>query len=299
MNIRQLEVFCVVCREMSFTKAGNKLYLTQPAVSHVVRELEIELGIRLFDRISRKVFLTEPGEAFYKKASGFLDMYEELISFKERGQAVSLRVGSTITTACGKLPDLMADFIKENPKVNVSVKVASAAAIYQALLNNELDIGLIEGEFKQEFVQREEIGSYQIGVFSAPFFAREEGEVSFQTLASYPLLLREKGSAIRDALDAEMLSRHLYVSPLWESVNSQALIAAAKKGLGAAVLPFALVKEELEKGDLCEIPLEGGPIVNKEYIAYHKEKYVSFGMRAFISFINGTEWNGTDRIRDR
>ena len=146
MTIRRLYIFKTVCEEGSVTGAAKKLYMTQPAVSHVIHELEEELGTVLFDRISKKVFLNQTGKLLLKKTVRILELYEDL----EKGvydlekQAV-LRVGASITISSFWLPGAMKRFKDSYPGTPVSVQVCKASDVLSMLHKNEIDLALIEG----------------------------------------------------------------------------------------------------------------------------------------------------------
>ncbi|MBS7009905.1 LysR family transcriptional regulator [Anaerostipes sp.] len=287
MTIRRLYVFKTVCDEGSITKAAEKLYMTQPAVSHVIHELEKELGTVLFDRISKKVFLNQTGKLFLKKSVRILELYEDLENgiYDLEKQAV-LRVGASITISNFWLPRAMKQFKEKYPDTPVNVQVCKASDVLSMLQNNEIDLALIEGAVSEKMADSIAFSSFRLFVFCSPNHPwADMEEVELARLLEQPLLLREKGSATRDVLDSVLLLHDLKAEPFWTSVNSQVLIQAAKEGLGITVLPERLAEHEVVKGTLKKIGIKDIELKNDNHIVVYKDKYRTEPMKDFIHLL--------------
>lgn len=292
MNIRQLQVFQAVCRELSFTGAAKSLYMTQPAVSHMISSLEAETGCVLFDRIARRIYLTEAGKTFLDKATRILELYGDLTSDAcGAAHPAPIRLGSSITIANFLLPSLLREFagLCSAP---VRVEVDSARNIQKRLMDNEIDAALVEGVIPHKQLVKFPFSSFTLTVVCSPSYPlAKKGPVPIDALVREPLLLREKGSAIRDAFDSVLLLKHLSAEGAWTSVNSQALIEAAKNGLGVSILPEILIKNELAAGTLTQLCIEGFSLENTNYIVYHRDKYLTQPLQAFIGLVKQKEKN--------
>lgn len=287
MKIRHLRIFKAVCEEESITKAAEKLYVSQPAVSNAIRELENFLGIHLFDRISRNIYLNETGKLFLAKVNKVLDLYDDLDqNVKELGEQAKIKIGSSITIANFVLPQKIIAFEEIYPNIPLEVTVENAWKIEEKLSNNEVDLGLIEGVIYNEDLIKIPFSSYKMAVISSPEhpLASEEA-ISVHQLIQEKLLLREKGSAIRDVFDSALLLHNLKANPEWTSINSQSLIYAVKQNLGLSILPQILVKEELAKGEICEIQVENFELVNTNHIVFHKDKFQTESFKALVEII--------------
>ena len=284
MTIRHLYIFKIVCEEGSFTRAARRLYMTQPAVSHAILELEAEIGSPLFDRLSRSIYLNASGNIMLSKVNRLLELYEELKSNALTAeQPLPLRIGSTITIGNFWLPSIMAAFCSLAEHIQEQIIIEQAGAVTQKLLNNELDLALIEGPIPYSQLVSLPFSSYSLLFLCSPGHpCALRSMLTLEALQRERLLVREKGSAIRDTLDSAFTLAGLSLTPAWTSVNSQALIQAAKASLGITVLPDILVKEEIKKGEL--IPLETGELSlqNVNHIVYHKDKYIPEAMKLFI-----------------
>ena len=146
MTLRHLRIFVAVYQERSITRAADRLHLAQPSVSLAIRELEENYKIRLFERFSRRLFITEQGEQLYDYAlhiiSLFDEMEEKIPAWK---QSATLRIGSSVTIGNFLLPALIQQYTRELPSVNPKVTINNSGFIEDAVLDNRLDFALIEG----------------------------------------------------------------------------------------------------------------------------------------------------------
>lgn len=291
MNLRQLEVFRAVCEQGGFTRAAQSLYMTQPAVSHVIAELEKEAGCPLFDRISRRIYLTEAGRIFLEKARQILELHEELSAgFPALTGQAPLRIGSGITIANFHLPTILRRCRRLDGFPSVRVTVDQAGRIEEALLNSELDVALIEGVVRHPHLIRQPFSSYDMAAFCAPSHPlAARGPLSLDDLLTAELLLREPGSAIRDAFDSALLLRDRCAEPAWTSVNSPALAAAAREGLGVAVLPACLTEADVAAGRLVRLEVEGLTLRNQNQLVVHRDKTITPPLRLFMEAVTAEE----------
>ena len=291
MNLRQLEVFRAVCEQGGFTRAAQSLYMTQPAVSHVIAELEKEAGCPLFDRISRRIYLTEAGRIFLEKARQILELHEELSAgFPALTGQAPLRIGSGITIANFHLPTILRRCRRLDGFPSVRVTVDQAGRIEEALLNSELDVALIEGVVRHPHLIRQPFSSYDTAAFCAPSHPlATRSPLSLDDLLTAELLLREPGSAIRDAFDSALLLRDRCAAPAWTSVNSPALAAAAREGLGVAVLPACLTEADVAAGRLVRLEVEGLTLRNQNQLVVHRDKTITPPLRLFMEAVTAEE----------
>ncbi len=290
MNIRYLRIFKMVCEEESITKAAEKLFITQPAVSNAISELERDLGVCLFDRISRKVYLNETGKLFLAKVIKLLDLYDNLEkNVKELEDNAAIKIGSSITIANFILPKAIVDFEAIYKNTPTKVTIGNAGKIEAMLYNNEIDLGLIEGVIYNEELIKIPFSSYKLAIICSPKhrLALEE-PIDINNLMQERLLLREKGSAIRDVFDSALLLHNLRANPNWTSINSQALIHAVKHNLGISVLPKILVEEEIESGDFFEIKVNDFELVNINHIVFHKDKFQTNSFKTLVEIIKNS-----------
>lgn len=291
MNIRQLRIFQTVCEENSFTMAAKRLYMTQPAVSHVITDLEEEIGTALFDRLSRKIYLTQAGRLFQEKAALILKPYEEL----EKGlgsldRKAPVRIGSTITIANFELPGFLTSFRELCTDTPLSIRVDTAAHIMELLLENEVDLAFIEGAIPSRQLKSIPYSSYEVIAACSPSDPVLDAQpLPLSAIKKQPLLLREKGSAVRNVLDSALTAHDMSVEPFLTSVNSQALIQAARQGLGITFLPDILLREEFARNTLVPLKIRDLNLHNQNHLVFHQDKFLSRPMKAFLSLIPAAE----------
>lgn len=287
MKIRHLRIFKLVCEEGNITKASEKLFITQPAVSNAINELENYLGICLFDRISRKLQLNETGKLFLAKTIKLLDLYDDLEqNTKELEENATIKIGSSITIANFILPGAIAEFESICKNTPTKIVVENARSIENMLIENEVDLGLIEGVVYIKDLINIPFSSYELIVICSPQhkFAKVR-DVDIDKLINEKLLLREEGSAIRDVFDSALLLHDVNINPTWTSVNSQALIHAVKQNLGISVLPKKKVEKELTNGEILQIKVNKLELNCVNHIAFHKDKYQTNSFKKLIEII--------------
>lgn len=279
MNLNQLEVFTHLCRTKNFTETAKQLHMTQPAVSHVIRDLEQELQLDLFDRIPRKIEVTEAGKQLCIQAEQMLQL---ALQMKQHKAIKTLRLGSSITIARQQLGNLLTQIKKQYPELALTVDVESTAQIEERLINNEIDLALLEGQITHDQLVCLPFSNYSLGVYCAKDHPlSSQTTISLKQLCQQTLLLREQGSAIRDVLDSAFRLHQLQAKPMITSVNSQALIELCFYGLGLTVLPDLLV----EKHKLHRLELIDCPLYNAISLAWHPKKKVTEVMQTMINLV--------------
>lgn len=288
LSLRHFTIFKAVSETGSFTNAAKKLYITQSAVSHAIRELEENTGTILFDRLSRQVRLTSAGSLFLEEITPILSACDSLEKRMGRLEnQAPIHIVSSITIAAYWLPKILNSFREHNPRIQVYVTVVSAAEAMTALQSGKADLAFVEGTYPREpFVYRR-FADYELEIVCAPSYPIPDRTLTLEEFCSLELLLREPGSAIRDTLDSSLFLLGYTPQPLWESVNSTALIEAAKAGLGLTVLPKVLVKDALSRRELETVSVQGLSMKNDLLAVWHKDKYLTSGLRRLLSCIPG------------
>ena len=286
MEVRQYRIFKEVAETGSFTKADANLYITQSAVSHAVRDLEERAGTILFDRLSKSIRITESGRLLLEEVTPILaacDALDSRIGSLEKKAPVHLV--SSITIAAFYLPGILQSFEASWPGLPVTVEVVPAAAAVEVLRCGKADFALIEGAVPQGPFVCEAFDSYKMHILCAPGYLPVDKMLSMEEFCGERLLLREKGSAIRDTLDSTLYLAGYTAYPSWTSVNSTALIKAAEAGLGLTVLPDLLVGNELREERLLTVQAEGLELKNELLVIRHREKHMTAPLRSLLELI--------------
>ena len=290
MTVRHMKIFKTVCEwGCSITKAAEKLNMTQPAVSLAVSELENYYGIKLFDRISRRLYLSEAGKMFLEYANTitltFDDMEKRVRSWEKTGV---VRVGASISIGAMLMPEYVKKFAAENPDTKVTVKINRSEELEALLFENKLDFALIEGIVHDQNLVYEDFMEDRLALVAAKGFPTDT--IKKEEIYAYDFLLREKGSGTREIFESTLTSVSCPLpEPAWESMSTAALINAAEAGLGVAVVPYRMAVERLKSGSIREIHIENIKFTRKYKLVYHKNKKLSTTDRKFIEICRNTE----------
>lgn len=285
MTLRHIRIFWEVCQQgNSVTKAANALYMTQPAVSQAIRELEEHYGLRLFERYSRRLYITPAGQRLKQQAGQLLQQVDRMEKSMLGCDDVSpLRVGSTVTIGSQFLPSYVDSYQKLRPQTRVQVCICPGETLEQRLLHNKLDLALIEGVVHSHELVAEAYLEDTLVMLCAPGRPFSSGQsVTLDQLRDQPFLLREKGSATRETFDAAALAAGFSVEPAWEATSTTALVNAAAHGLGIAVLPRRMLRGSLERGIIVSFRVPELDLHRRYWIVYHKDKFLTPAAQQFI-----------------
>lgn len=287
MTLRHYQIFKTVAETNNFTKAAQKLYMSQSGVSHAIHEMEQRAGTILFDRLSKQVCLTKSGVLLLEEIIPILSSCEALEAhMTSLEKKAPIHIVSSITIASYWLPEILRKFEKEWENTPVEVEVVSAANAAARLHAGSADLALIEGIPPLGAYYCRTFSSYQLAVVCSGEYSKDKHTISIPQLCSERLLLREKGSAIRDTVDSTVYLSGYKVYPIWTSVNSMALIQAAIAGLGITILPEILVQEEIKKGTLVSLKVEDLELQNELTAVWHKNKYMTESFLSLLSYFS-------------
>lgn len=271
MTIRHLKTFCAVCEEGGVTRAAEKLCVAQPSVSQTIGELERYYGVSLFDRVGRRLVLTPEGERLRVKAQEAIASFSE---FEEAARDTNarhvIRIGSSVTAGQMVLPRLIAAIEATLDRAECRAIADSAAAVEQLVEEGSLDFALVEGSVSRALAAEAVFSDRLMAVCSAGM--KIKNTLSPAELVSLPLLLRRRGSASRDLLDERLSALGLKAQPKLSSSSNSVLLAAAREGLGVAVLPEALVSADLSAGRLKEVWIQGLELSRRWFAVRRQDK---------------------------
>jgi DNA-binding transcriptional LysR family regulator len=292
MTIRHLKIFLSVYEnQCNTTRAAEDLHMTQPAVSLAIRELEQYYGVILFDRIGRRLKITQAGQRFWEYASPILSLFDDMEKGMRNWDSFGiLRVGSSITIGSQFLPGYVKAFYERFPGTELQATVAPQAQLEQKLLKNELDFALVEGISHVPVLVSEEYMEDRLEIICPADGSFRQGQrLSTEEFLQQKFLLREQGSGTRETFERALIGAGLSVTPVWEATSTTALVNAVISGLGIAVLPYRMVTGPLEKGLVVSVTVEGLSFPRKFRFLYHKEKLLTSSARAFLDLCRNYE----------
>lgn len=260
---QHLQVFITVAEKKNFSRAAEEHYMTQPAVSQYIRALENQIGCRLLERSNKYVFLNKAGEIVFHHAKEILGLYESmqhLVDDLTNKASGPLSIGASYTFGEYVLPRIIAKMREMYPAIEPTVTIGNTEKIAGMVGNLQLDIGIVEGNFKNNALIQEVFAKDAMVIAASPEhpLARTE-HVDASKLARETWVVREDGSGTREA--TEKLFRQLAISPaeLMCYSSTQPIKESVEAGLGISLISKWAVQKELRYGDLAIIHAEGLP----------------------------------------
>ena len=258
MTLRYMKIFVSVYEHNSITKAADVLHLAQPSVSLAIKEMEEYYGTRFFERIGRHISPTGAGNELYRYALHIIELFDEMEQkIKDWDHCGTLRIGASITIGTHILPLMLKQYQEIYPMLKITVIIKQSAAIEQLVLENKIDIALIENQPEYaDIMAIPFMTDHLCAIVPVTHPLADKKWVTLEEVSAYPFLMREKGSAGREILDAGFELKNITVHPVWESTSTQAIVKAVSVGLGVAVLPYLLVKKDMEENHVCLLPFK-------------------------------------------
>ena len=292
MTIRHMIIFRAVCENgFNSTKAAEVLHMTQPAVSLAIKELEQYYGVHLFDRIGRRLQITDAGKHFLQYAIHISDLFSDMeTGLRDWDSKGILRIGASITIGSQFLPRYVKAFTEICPGLDVRVTVDQSERLEQKIMANELDCALIEGIAHDPNIVSEAYMEDHLSVICSRDKGWKQGQVvSIEDFQRQRFLLREIGSGTREVFDRVVEQAGIHITPVWEAMSTTALVNAVINGLGIAVLPHRMILPALRQGLVCTVKVEGLSFSRNFHIIYHKDKFLTASAKRFINLCRDFE----------
>ncbi len=287
-TLRQLQVFESVARHLSHSRAAEELYLSQPAVSMQIKQLEQVIGLALFEQTGKKLHLTAAGDELLRYARSMLQLMQEMeavfgeMKGLERGQ---LNIAA-VSTANYFMPKLLAKFIQAHPKLQVSLSVANRDAVIKQLVENIADLAIMGQPPEGTDMRAEAFMENPLVVIAAPThpLARIK-RIQPRQLAKETFLLREQGSGTRGVVERFFASHHLALPGHMEMDTNEAIKQSVQAGMGIGIISRHGIELELETKRLVVLDVDHFPIVRHWYIVQRKDKRPSTAAQEFERFL--------------
>lgn len=288
-TLRQLEVFLATAHFENVTKAADSLAMSQSAASGALKDMEQQFDVQLFDRVGKRLQVNELGRLLRPKAEALLEqakeLEQELMTHKEVGH---LKLGATLTIGNYLAVELMADFMRETPGAEVTLEVANTEAIARQILNFDLDIGLIEGEFQHPDLEVSYWRDDELVVFCSPKHPlANKQELDDNDLLAAEWILREQGSGTRQGFDRAMHGLMSQQTITLELQHTEAIKRAVEAGLGISCLSRIAVEDNFKRGSLVALNVPHRDLNRAFYLILRRDKYRSAGVKKWLQLCNG------------
>ncbi|MBV7509085.1 LysR family transcriptional regulator [Bacillus sp. sid0103] len=286
MELRELEYFMAICEELHFTRAAEKLGISQPALSRQMRTLEDKLGVRLFDRLGKKIAITEAGGILLEQSgkifSNIKSVYEQLEELQK------VKKGKLIIGAMSEELSQLASvvFLELHHKwPQVQTKILMSDNIEEKVIRNEIDIALTLMPIENEQLTNIPlyiVENYLAVPYDHPLANRDK--VKLEEIKDLSLILFPINHKCRKLIDFAFASVGFAIQPIIELTEVKSILSLVKAGIGATIRPRTLLDSEND-GTLKVIKIENPAICKEIAIVHHKEKYIGHAARCFIDLL--------------
>jgi LysR family transcriptional regulator, low CO2-responsive transcriptional regulator len=285
MDFDQLETFLEVARHSSFSRAAERRFRTQPAISSQIRALEEEVGAKLFDRSGGKVALTGAGKVFQEYAEQTLQARKAMlvtVAEMERVPRGEIVVGANEATCLHILPEVFAEFKKQYPEVGVQISRLERAKILESIIDNSVDFGVVSVPIDDKRLTVVNIHRDELVIIVAPGHPlSRKKQAGVAEVAQFPVLLPKAGRT-RDALENLFDDRRLKPRIAMELDSSELLKRFVAADVGVGFIARSNVNEEVRAGTLAAVAMADGSVRRDLALVFRKDKALSRAALAFI-----------------
>jgi DNA-binding transcriptional LysR family regulator len=292
MDLWQLNIFCKVVELKSFSKAGESVHLSQPTVSSHIKDLEDHFGMRLVDRMSRRVSPTKAGELLF-------DYARQLIALRDRTEAAMaefsgkirgrLVLGGSTIPGGYVLPRIIGLFAKRYPEVQVSLKVGDTSEIISDVLDGRIEAGIVGAKHRDRMLEQIPVMADEMClVVPADHPWAQRARIRIRELIEAPFIVRETGSGTLRSIAHRLQNKGIGIADLHvvaEMGSTEAVRQGVKSGVGLSILSTVAVADDIQSGALKAVPIEDLNLQRSFYLTTHKQRTPSPLCDVFIQFL--------------
>lgn len=290
MELWQLEVFLAVAEEKSFSRAGERLRRTQPAISSAIKQLEEQLGDPLFDRMGKSVRLTASGELLADYAGRLLRLREEAVLALGELRGLNrgkLRLGANETTCLYVLPEVLAAFKQAYPQIQVNIHRAITRQVTERVVEGTLDFGIVTLPIKNPRLEVITIHRDEMALIVGPTHAlASRRSVKMKDLENEPFILHRVGTTTRERLVKHFDGGGVKITVTMELASIETIKRFVSIGMGISIVPRLCIAREVEDGSLRALTIRDARFQRKLGLIYNRSRYQSQAARGFLSIIS-------------
>lgn len=290
-TLHQLQIFLVITKTQSITKAAEELHLTQPAVSIQLKNLQEQFDIPLTELIGRKLYVTDFGKEIAIAAEKILDEVYA-VNYKimaHKGQIAGRLKISVVSTGKYVMPFFLSDFLKRHQGVELLMDVTNKARVMESLEKNEVDFSLVS--VLPQSIDIKHVELMQNKLYLVANTENTYNKKSYNIFENLPLIYREQGSGTRYVMEKFIEKNQLPVRKKMELSSNEAVKQSVIAGLGCSIMPLIGIKNELNNGDLQIIPVKGFPIKSTWQLIWLTNKNLSPVALSFLKYIKQEKTN--------
>ncbi|MEO5376714.1 MAG: selenium metabolism-associated LysR family transcriptional regulator [Magnetococcus sp. DMHC-6] len=287
----RLRVFFAVAKHLSFTRAAEELYLTQPAVTFQIRQLEEHFNTRLFDRHHNRISLTDAGQVVFSYSERILELYRETEKSINEMTGVTrglIKLGASTTIGEYLLPQILSGYHEHFPNVQVRLTVHNTRLVVRKLEDATIDVGMIEGPIKNKNITVEPcLIDELVLILPVNHPLGKLDEIPLMMLKEYPFVSREEGSGTRAVIHEFLLNGGLpyeHLDTVLELGTTESIKGAVEGGVGFSIVSSVALRKELALGVLISRRIKGISMKRELNFVYQKQKFRSKAVEEFLFF---------------
>lgn len=289
MQIENFKIFADLVETKSFSKSAKLNGITQSAVSQQARAMERHFKALLIDRSQKQFQLTREGQGVYESAKEMLHTYDKLLSeLQEMKKVISgtIRISTIYSIGLHELPPYIKKFLHDFPSVNVRVEYRRSNLVYEDILHNSVDFGLVAFPAKTRQIEILPFRNDRLVLITHPNHAlARKGEIELEDLGGQKFIGFDPDIPTRKAVDMIFRDSKLEIEPVMEFDNIETVKRAVEIDHGIAIVPFATVLQEVKQGSLAAIPLKGDGFTRPLAILHRKGRVLTPAMKKFIEVL--------------
>ncbi|MBK1811472.1 LysR family transcriptional regulator [Clostridium sp. YIM B02505] len=286
MDLKQLNSFITICKLQSFTQAADSLGYAQSTITTQIKLLENELGVKLFERIGKNITLTHQGKKLLPYAKQMIKLSSEIknVLTSEDVPSGVLTIGAAESLCVLRLPEILKEYRKLYPNVEVSMKFGNCTDFRHFLRDNFIDVAFSLGTRIEanDFITEISLDEPMLLLAASGHPLLEKKEILPEDIAKESLILTELGCSYRAVFENILNSYNLKANVVLETGSVQAIKQFTMSGLGITLLPKVAVDEELNQGRLVPLNWVGPDFGIVSQVLYHKDKWLSPALKAFL-----------------
>ena len=283
MTLRHLAIFIRVCEENGITAAAKKLHMTQPSVSQVIQELEAHYQTLLFERLGRRIFITEAGRRLLRYSRNLINLNMQTEqAMRAFNEVYHLRLGASITIGTSILIDLIKHITENDPSKEIFSEIHNTSELEEMLLNDNLDLALVEGEIHSEYLITKPFMNDELVFIIGKNHPLANKTITYDDLAKLKFFIRETGSGTRELFEQVMHQHNVYYQTGGIYNSMEAIKKAVIAGLGVSVISTEAVKDDLTDDKLITFNMPDLVFKRQFNIVYHKNKFIPPEMQEII-----------------
>ncbi len=297
INFNQLRIFYQAAKYQSCTVAAKKLFITQPAVTAQVKAFEDSCNLRLFKKKGRRIYLTDEGKKLYQYANKIFEYEKEIEDIIEDMRALKtgvLKLGTTKTYARTYMPIFITRFRQSYPHIKIHLNEGSSLEMANSLLDFQNEIAIIAKIEDNPQICYVPFCREDILVLMPPDHAlAKKKSVTLAEIAEEPIIIKERGSGTRKALDEALAQKGIVPNISMETTNTDFIKQLVIRGAGISFLVKSGILKELEEGKLVTVPIKDCQIHSDVNLAYLRTQHLSTPAQAFLELLKGLSLEGS------